>query len=70
MYWREVSLHLYVLVCVFACVTRTGRCVYMSVYTCMYRGTCAHVRYLNAGKGLHICVGEWGVTACGTCWYV
>lgn len=37
-------------------------------------GVCAcvegHVQYLNAGEGLNVRTGEWGVTAHGTCWYM
>lgn len=67
MCWCEISLQLCVLACVFACVTRAGRCVYMDVCVICMEG---HVQYLNAGEGLHVCTGEWGVTAHGTCWYV
>lgn len=52
MHWCEVSLQLCKLACIFACVTREGKGV------CMHEGTCAHVQYLNAGEGLHVCARE------------
>lgn len=48
----EVSLQLCKLACIFACVTRAGRCV------CMHEGIRAHGKYLNAGESLHVCAGE------------